>query len=325
VKIAAEEPRRRATQIVVLYPSGALAHEAFESAVRSVASVSPSTSIVFDYAVVTFVPLDVQICSLLLYNDLIRQRCKVELRWPTASSHSLKYAERMGFFRLLDARVSVSPARPLRGTSLYDRHRGGNSLLLEMCAIEIDKRATGESTLKKLRTRLASNLRSLASERRESMVNALWTFSAEVIGNIFEHSETTAPGIVAAQRYDGERGPRLHLVFADSGLGIASTIRAGRPVQAKGKSDVEIILAAFRDGLSRNPREVGRGCGLTRCASIAMEHQANLRVRTRTSWVKLITRSAKTGLVAIFEGAGAPIDGTQISFDFYVDRLSSTS
>lgn len=315
-------PRRRANQMVVAYPSGALAHEAFEGAVRSLASASPGSSIVFDYTGVTFVPLDVQVCSLLLYNDLARQRRKVELRWPTTSHQTLKYAERMGFFRLLDGRVSVSPARPLRGTSLYDRHRGGNSLLLEMCAIEISKRSTGESTLKKLRTRLASNLRSLGPGRSETIVNALWTFSAEVIGNIFEHSETPAPGIVAAQRYDGERGPRLHLVFADSGLGIASTIRTGRPTQAKGKTDVDIILAAFRHGLSRNQLEVGRGCGLTRCASIAMEHQANLRVRTKTSWVKLITKSAKTGLtVGIFDGDAAQIEGTQISFDFYVDRL----
>ncbi len=323
---SSEATRRQATQLLVTYPSGALAHDAFERSVLAIKATNSSAPIVFDYSGVSFVPLDVQICSLLLYNGLVRQRRKVELRWPNASNQVFKYAERMGFFRLLDARVSVHPHRPLRGNSLYDRHRGGNTLLLEMCAIEINKRSTGDNTLKKLQTRLASNLRTLDAGHRESIVSALWTFSAEVIGNIYEHSETPVPGIVAAQRYDGTRGPRLHVVFADSGLGIANTIRVGQPIRSKGKTDVDIILEAFRDGLSRNRLEVGRGCGLTRCASIAMEHQANLRVRTNTSWVKLITKSAKTGLtIGILEGNAAPIDGTQISFDFYVDRMGAGS
>jgi hypothetical protein len=318
--------RRKTNELVIAYGRGPLTPDMFEASVRSVVAAAPGSELVFDYAAVSFVPLDVQICSLLLYNDLARHKRRVELRWPNASNQVFKYAERMGFFRLLDGRVSVHPKRPQRGASLYDRHRGGNSLLLEICAIDIEKRATGDSTLKKLQGRLESNLRTLDDGLRRSIVSALWTFSAEVIGNIYEHSESPVPGIVAAQRYDGERGPRLHLVFADSGLGIANTIRSGRPQQLKGKTDVDIIFAAFRDGLSRNRLEVGRGCGLTRCASIAMEHQANLRVRTKTSWVKLITKSAKTGVtIGYFEANAAPIAGTQISFDFYVDRLSQAS
>lgn len=317
--------RRKTTELTVSYPSTLDAKE-FEGSIGPVGAAASAATLVFDYSSVTFVPLDVQICALLLYNDLARTGRRVVLRWSNVSNPAFKYAERMGFFRLLDPSVAVLPQRPRRGASLYERHRGGNALLLEMSAIDIAKRATADSTLHKLQTRLANNLGKLEAVRRQGIVSHLWTFSAEIIGNIYEHSETPVPGIVAAQRYDrGELGPRLHLVIADSGLGIPQTIKQGR-AELRHKKDSEIILAAFRDGLSRNPREIGRGCGLTRCASIAMRYQANLRVRTGTTWVKLITKSAKTGVtIGYYDDSAARIEGTQVSFDFYVDRLGSVA
>ena len=57
-----------------------------------------------------------------------------------------------------------------------------------------------------------------------------------------------------------------------------------------------------------------------------MHYQANLRVRTGTTWVKLITKSAKTGVtIGYYDDSAARIEGTQVSFDFYVDRLGSVA
>ena len=316
--------RKPLPAISVVFPA-TLSADSFEDAIKPLKRVSSQADITFDYSAVTFAPLDVHVSAMLFFNDICRAGHEVTLYWGASTTAVFKYVERMGFFRLLGGDVVVKPARPRRGTSLYERHRRNNTMLLEMSSVDVHDRTTANSTLTNLRASLESNLDSFGAAKQRKIVDDLWTFSAEVIGNIYEHSETPVPGVVAAQRYGGDR-PRLHLVIADSGLGIPATIRAGRPTEAKDKSDADIIFAAFRKGLSRNRAEVGRGCGLTRCATIAMRYQANLRVRAGTSWTKLITKSAKTGItLGIYDDKAMSIAGTHVSFDFYLDRLEGVA
>lgn len=295
--------------------------DSFEDALKPLRDLSSATKIEFDFSSVNFGPLDVLVSALLYFNELVDAGHRVSLTWGEQPTNVFKYVERMGFFDLLDGRATVLPRRPQRGSSSYERHRGSNTMLLEMSALDLDDQRGAETTLANLRKNMESNFSGIDKYKRRAVVDDLWTFSAEVIGNIYEHSEAQAPGVVAAQRYEGNR-PRLHLVIADRGLGIPTTIRYGRPAEMKGKSDSDIIFAAFRDGLSRNRAEVGRGCGLTRCAAIAMKYQANLRVRAGSVWTKLITKSSKTGItLGIYDDDALPIAGTHISFDFYLDRM----
>jgi hypothetical protein len=314
--------RKVAGPLRVVFPA-TLDTTAFEDAITPLRGLPAGAHVIFDYSAVTFAAIDIHVSALFLFNELARRRQRVTLHWGTTSSDVFKYVDRMGFFGLLDPSIRVEPSRPRPGGSLYERHRNHNAMLLEISEIDIRDHDKGAEALISLRESLETNLASFPAKRRQAIVNDIWTFSAEVIENIYNHSESPVGGVVAAQRYKSdERGPRLRLVIADGGLGIPSTIRSGRPTSTQGMTDAPIILAAFREGLSRSSVELGRGCGLRCCASIAMRHHANLRIRAGSSWAFLVTKSKKKGVtLGIYSDEAAPIAGTQITFDFYLDRM----
>lgn len=176
-----------------------------------------------------------------------------------------------------------------------------------------------DSALKSLNNRLTANLKGVASD---TVLADIWTFASEALDNVFEHSEAERAGVVAAQKYESKtRGKRLQLVIADAGLGVLETLRSGNAAAQK-LADRELLLAAFREGLSRK-QEKGRGCGLTRCAQVAARYGANLTVRSGAMWAFLVTQSAKAGVsIGIFNDEAASVAGTQITLELYLDRLS---
>lgn len=303
----------------VVYPEVVGADE-FEKAVSAFRGQLPAgVAVEFDHRATAFAPLDVLVLKIYLYNELVRLGNRVTLHW-SSDQPTFGYADRMGFFSLLDDRVVVAPERPSVDSSLYEAHHHSNPMLVELTPIVPGDRDAATAALELLRVRLDENL--VGVRDAGAIVDNIWTFAAESIGNIDEHSQTPVPGVIGVQRYVSRtRGTRVHLVISDGGLGIPATIRAGNPVAAGDRTDVEIVLAAFKDGLSRRLAR-GRGCGLTTCARIAMLHQANLRVRVGSTWARLITRSARTGVaLGFFEDNATPISGTHISMDFYLDRL----
>lgn len=310
-----QRSRKRVRQSLDIKFQGTVGSDALEELLAPIEAVrSNRARFCFDLDEMEFAPLDVLVAVLLLLNELVAEGHDVELRWR--GTNSCKYAERMGFFGLLDRGVTVTPSRPAGG--LYHAYKDNNPQILEMTAVPAGAdRASATSTLERLHERLTENL---ATTTGRGPINDLWTFASEALDNIYEHSETPRPGVVAAQRYNSTgRGPRLSLVIADAGLGIPTTIRAGNPSAAR-MDDKDIILAAFRDGLSRRSGR-GYGCGLTRCAQVAARYEGNLRVRVGRAWTKLVTRSARMGLTIGFYGEGASIAGTQIALDLYLDRL----
>jgi len=311
--------RRRVKQSLDIRFQGTVGPDVLEELLLPIEDVrSDRARICFDLDEMGFAPLDVLVAVLLLLNELAAEGHDVELKWRGANS--CRYAERMGFFALLDRGVTVTPSCPAGG--LYRTYKDNNPQILEMTAVPAGSdRASATSTLERLHERLTENL---AASTGKDPINDLWTFASEALDNIYEHSETPRPGIVAAQRYNSiDRGPRLSLVIADAGLGIPTTIRAGNPSVAS-MADKDIILAAFRDGLSRRSGK-GDGCGLTRCARVAARYEGNVRVRVGQAWTKLVTRSAKMGLTMGFYGEGASIAGTQIGLDLYLDRLERSA
>jgi hypothetical protein len=275
-------------------------------------------SFVFDLRPVTFAPIETLVSLLCLVNRLAEDGASVTLLWSQAHA-PFAYAERMGFFDVLHEAVDVSPERPKRGSSTFHLHRDRNPLLLELTPLPLHRTDLGDDALRRLTARLEENLSRRANAE---VANRIWTCASETVGNIYEHSESPVPGLLAVQRYSSaERGDRLQLVIADAGLGLATTIRTGNPSGAGTKSDVDIILAAFREGLS-SKLERGRGCGLTQCAQLAARYGGNLRVRTGGVWAKLVTKSKKGWTVGIYDDEAAFVAGTQLVFDFYLDRVT---
>ena len=317
------EMRRRATRprtcLSVAFPATVTA-DAFEEQLKACGVRSDlTTAITFDHTSVTFAPIDALVSMVCLYNRLAHEGADVEVRWD-ATQDSFGYAERVGFFALLDARVRVTPERPPRGSSSFELYQRRNKNVLEMRSLNLGAHDSADEVISTLPDQLGEILG--AGEGRSDAVNRIWTCASETIENIYEHSESPVPGVVAAQLYaSGSRGPRVELVIADAGLGLLTTIRRGNPRAAGTKTDVALILEAFSKGLS-SKLEPGRGCGLTQCAALAMKYEGNLRVRTASTWVKLVTKSQKGWTIGIYDEKAAMVTGTQLVFTFYLDRVS---
>lgn len=311
---------RQKSRLAVAFPATVDA-DAFETQLKANGVRSDkATALSFDHTGVKFAPIDTLVAMVSLYNRLAHEGADVEVRWDS-SQDSFGYAERVGFFALLDDRVRVVPERPLEGSSTFDIYRRRNKNVLEMRSLDLGAQDNADAVIGSLYVQLARILG--AAEGRSDAANRIWTCASETIGNVYEHSESPVPGVVAAQLYaSGTRGPRVELVIADAGLGLLATIRHGNPGAAGTKTDVELILEAFSKGLS-SKLEPGRGCGLQQCASLAAKYEGNLRVRTGTTWVKLVTKSQKGWTVSIADDEAAMIAGTQLVFTFYLDRFSA--
>jgi hypothetical protein len=149
---------------------------------------------------------------------------------------------------------------------------------------------------------------------------AAWTVFAELIDNVFEHSETRLDGYAALQVYPA--GNKLIVAVSDSGLGIMRTLRPSLQnayPRLVGLSDTELLVEVFRQGLSRHGAD--RGCGLKGSAAKAMKFQAELDVRLPTQRVLLTpARGAYQTNTAYCYDSLPLVWGTHVSFDFNLSK-----
>src|SRR5690606_2672564 len=107
----------------------------------------------------------------------------------------------------------------------------------------------------------------------EILGNMAYTVFGELIDNIYEHSATDLDGYAVLQVYP--QGKCVKVAVSDSGKGILDTLRPGLATQHRrlvGASDTDLIVEAFRTGLSRHGAV--RGCGLKSCADHAIRFHA---------------------------------------------------
>jgi hypothetical protein len=216
--------------------------------------------------------IDTAVRLLSLVNQLAFTTRHVRLDFEEGEAGTMGYLNRMGFFDHLDPRIDVTPQRPAySGAQL---HRGGNSDLVEIARINKDHRDKG------LPTRLTEALLRSCGKRSDAkeLEGAAWTIFAELIDNVFSHSQTPLDGYVALQAYRG--GQRLSVAVSDSGLGIMQTLRPSLHSEFPrlvGLSDLQLLVEVFRQGVSRHGSD--RGCGLKGSAAKAMKFKAELDVR----------------------------------------------
>jgi len=119
----------------------------------------------------------------------------LDFEWP---NESMGYLNRAGFFRLLPSDVEVRPARP--DDTLVTALMGNSSTLVEFRAIAPDKRDTYDVP----RT-LSATLKEATRGRADARLlnNATFTILAELIDNIYQHSQTRLDGYAALQVYAG--------------------------------------------------------------------------------------------------------------------------
>ncbi len=227
----------------------------------------------FTFPVGCKVMIDAAVRLLSLLNQLDHSCRFATLDFEEGESGVMGYLNRMGFFDYLSQNIAVEPARPdYSGAELF----GGGSRRL----VEIAKISRQSKRDESLPTRLTDTLRFACQNRSdvEELGGAAWTIFAELIDNIFSHSETLLDGYAALQVY--RRGNSLKVAVSDSGLGIMQTLRPAlegeSPALAR-LSDVDLLVEVFRQGLSRHGAD--RGCGLRSSAAKAVKYKADLEVR----------------------------------------------
>lgn len=216
--------------------------------------------------------IDSAIRILSLANQLDFCTRRVRLDFLEGERGALGYLNRMGFFDHLSEHIEVIPSRPMySGADLY---RGSNAGLVEIARINKDDRDRG------LPGRLTEALMRSCRSRPDAteLEGAAWTIFAELIDNVFEHSQTPLDGYAALQVYKG--GNQLLVAVSDSGLGIMQTLRPSLQTEFPrlvGLSDTALLVEVFRQGLSRHGTD--RGCGLKGSAAKAIKFKADLDVR----------------------------------------------
>jgi hypothetical protein len=256
----------------------------FEEALQR-ADIDPHDSRVFS-VVVEFptqckVMVDAAIRLLSLVNQLDHCTRRVRLSFEEGEAGTMGYLNRMGFFDNLSRGVEVIPEWPT--VSGKRRFGGRNASLVEIERVRKDSR---DETLP---TRLTDSLMRACGDRHDAseLEGAAWTIFAELIDNVFSHSDTPLDGYAAMQVYPG--GGHARVAVSDSGLGIMQTLRPALKSESPklaGLTDAELLVEVFRQGVSRHGPD--RGCGLKGSAAKAIKFRANLDVRMPTNRVQLI-------------------------------------
>ena len=138
---------------------------------------------------------DVAVRLLSLINQLDFATRRVLVEFEEDESGVVGYLNRIGFFESLSSNVTVLPKRPMFSAAALYRRR--NPSLVEIERIDRNRR---DSTLL---NRLTMAISRACNQRPdvEELKGAAWTILAELIDNVFSHSQTRLDGFAALQVY----------------------------------------------------------------------------------------------------------------------------
>lgn len=209
-----------------------------------------------------------------LIHQQVEANYKITLDFGSERNGALGYLNRAGFFGLLTPEVRVLPQRPdVDAAAIL---RGNNRNLVEFRAISPFDRFAAYGIPEALSASLARATHGRPDHK--TLNDAAYTIFAELIDNIYEHSESTLDGFAALQVYPAAGKARV--VVSDSGLGLLDTLGPALTVQAPdlvGQPDHEVIRSLFVRGISRHGSH--RGLGIQRCASLALRCRATVHLR----------------------------------------------
>jgi hypothetical protein len=256
--------------------------------------------------------VDAGVRLLSISNQLNLLGKRVTLEFSAQDTATYDYLNRIGFFDQLHPSIVVRPDRPKY--SAASRYQGSNKGLVEIACLHPDRRD------KSLPSRLEKALTSsITNDRRKELVGAAaFALFSELVGNVYDHSETTLDGYAVCQVY--KNGNSAKIAVSDSGKGILETLRPSLPQhypRLVGLTDTDLMMKAFREGISRHGK--GHGAGLKLCADHAIKLAANLEVRLPVSCVRLRAKRGELRAAATFYDDMPLVWGTHLVFDFRLD------
>lgn len=249
-----------------------------------------------------------------LINQLHLCTHRVVLDFMVEDSPLAGYLNRIGFFDHLPLEISVRPSRPDFSTAKI--YRGANPGVVEIA--HIDPTAERDSGLLHRLTRAIEGACGNRADAAE-LEGAAWTILAELIDNIYSHSDTPVKGFAALQVY--KNGNVLKVAVSDSGKGLLETLRPSLKSQHSRLAELpemELLVEVFRRGLSRHGPD--RGCGLKGSAEKAIKFRAELDVRLPRVRVHFVPgKEGYAPNTALCYKNLPLIWGTHLSFTFQLD------
>jgi hypothetical protein len=251
-------------------------------------------------------------------NQLHKSGKKVCLNFEDGKDGAFGYMDRIGFFDHLEDGITTIPERP--NISSADIFRGNNSGVLEIIPIDPINSPRDSFLPTTLANKLLSNI--LDEEIRASFDTPCYTFFAELVENIYLHSQTELKGFIAFQVY--KKGTSVKVAVSDSGIGLLTSLRTkieDHYPQYKDADDAKLIELMFSEGLSKDG--VDKGCGLKTCAKHALKFHATLDVRLPHSRFHLTPMDSK---IFGYEAQGSitkttlDFAGTHITLDMRLDK-----
>lgn len=218
--------------------------------------------------------IEVVVRLLSFCNQVIATTRRLRLEFQGGDHGVMGYLNRIGFFDHLSPLAEVAPHRPFFSSALV--HRGGNQGL-----VEIERFSRANAVDNSLVPRLAQAVERGCANRADAKAIGAATFSifGELVGNVFEHSDSPLDAYAALQTYPA--GNRVSVAVSDSGAGIMQTLRPA--LSAKGDpmarlGEIDLLVEIFRKGISRLDQPE-RGQGLVASARHAIRFKADLDVR----------------------------------------------
>jgi hypothetical protein len=296
----------------VCFPSGWVTASVMEHALSAGPPPHLSATCIFKFESGCKIMIDAAVRLLSLFNQLDHCCRRVLLDFEDGESGTMGYLNRMGFFDHLSRNITIKPGWPLYSGA--EIHGGTNARLVEIARINHQLR---DSTLP---SRLTSALMQACGSRPDAkaLEGAAWTIFAELIDNIFSHSQTPLDGYAALQNYS--RGQSLMVAVSDSGLGIMETLRPALCQESPTLfrlTDLKLLVEIFRQGISRHGLD--RGCGLKGSAAKAMKYNADLDIRLPQIRVLLTPRQGNYQPSTNCYDNLPLIWGTHICFNFKLD------
>ncbi len=190
------------------------------------------------------------------------------------------YLGRANFFSLLSEHVKVVPARP--DPTIVAHYQGSSRGLVEFKSIPPQEPEAAYTIPRQLTDVLVHA--TAAHPDVDQLRHTAFTIFAELIDNIYNHSQTPLDGFAGLQVY--RNGGEAQVVVSDSGIGLLQTVRPKLPLEAsQSLDDAAVISKIFRDGVPWD--EDRRGLGLKQCAAKAIKYHATVNVRLANCSIQL--------------------------------------
>lgn len=304
--------------INITFPPKWINASIFEDTLRR--SQSPhetlSSTIYFRFPDKCRIMIDAAVRLLSFFNQLDTCSHRVILDFEEGPSGTMGYLNRAGFFDNLSSNVAVIQGRPTYSGA--EQFSGTNPHLIEIARINY------QYCDENLPNRMTNAIENACINRTDigELTGAAWTIFAELIDNIFSHSETPLDGFAALQVYP--KGNNLIVAVSDSGKGIMETLRPSLCNDSPALyslSDIDLLVEVFRQGISRHGPD--RGCGLKGSAAKAMKFKSILDIRLPKVRVQLTPGNDGYSPNTAYCYQDLPlIWGTHISFQFNLDMAS---